>query len=103
MVIYVHYYVRKHFSKSKSHSLKAEHDQTISLDQKNVVPTASYSISLLGRSTILTNSTSGTKNVRKTNTPLRVLKNHEHRDIATLSLQLRSHNKKQILLDHSNR
>ena len=37
-------------------------------------------------------SSSRNKNREKTNTPLRVVKNQEHRNIATLSLQLRSYN-----------
>ena len=36
-------------------------------------------------------STSCKKNREKTNTPLRVVKNQEHRNIALLSLQLRSY------------
>ena len=39
------------------------------------------------------------KILKKTNTPLRVVKNQEHRNIATLSLQLRSYKKTEYKIE----
>ena len=69
MVISMCHSVKNYFSKSKSHSLKAAHDQKISLAQKRLVHTA-----LLGQNIVCTNSTSGKKNLKKTYTPIRTIK-----------------------------
>ena len=74
-VIYMRHSIKNYFSKSKSHSLNAAHDQKTSLAQKKFVHTAIF-LTFAFRS----NKASERivlpvkKNLKKTNTPLRVVK-----------------------------
>ena len=75
MGIYMQHFDKKQFSKSKSNSLIELHDQKISLAQRKFVSTRQfYSLSLLGQNVVWTNTTSGKINLKKTNTPHRVVK-----------------------------
>ena len=66
---------QKFFSKSKSHPLNAAHEQKTSIAQKKLVHTAILLTFTIRSKRRLKNSTSGKKNLKKTNTPLRVVKN----------------------------
>ena len=65
--------VKNNFSKSKSHSLNAAHDQKTSLAQKKLVHTAIL-LAFAFRSKHGLNKYFWEKNLNKTNTPLRVVK-----------------------------